>query len=262
VAVSFDLERRGEADSVQNFIEGVFGVRRETHHHKLWYRGHASSSFQLLPSIGRHKEYASRKKEFTSDNERQLLHRFRRRAFPHDPEVRDAGYALFLARHYGLPTRLLDWTANALFALYFCCIEHADHDGHVWAIRQREDADIQDAFCLARQHSEATLLGKSPRPEVKIIHPVYNSTRVVAQDGGFTMHGDPWQPLETCAGLLFEPAALDIERLYRWDVPGNKKGDIVRELSGLGITHRTLFPDLDGIARSLWETEVLWNGRP
>ena len=76
------------------------------------------------------------------------------------------------------------------------------------------------------------------------------------------MHGDPWQPLETCAGLLFEPAALDIERLYRWDVPGNKKGDIVRELSGLGITHRTLFPDLDGIARSLWETEVLWNGRP
>ena len=32
----------------------------------------------------------------------------------------------------------------------------------------------------------------------------------------------------------------------------------LRELSGLGITRRTAFPDLDGVARSLWETQVLW----
>jgi hypothetical protein len=33
---------------------------------------------------------------------------------------------------------------------------------------------------------------------------------------------------------------------------------IIEELSGLGITERTVYPNLDGLAKSLWETEVLW----
>jgi hypothetical protein len=52
---------------------------------------------------------------------------------------------------------------------------------------------------------------------------------------------------------------LDIERLYWWCVLMQNKIPIIRELSGLGITHRTVYPDLDGIAKILWETEVLWS---
>ena len=93
---------------------------------------------------------------------------------------------------------------------------------------------------------------------IKIIHPFYNSPRLLAQDGAFTWHTDPWHPIESFAARSFAPNYLDIERLFRWRVPARSKGPIVQELSGLGITHRSLYPDLDGIARSLWETEVLW----
>jgi hypothetical protein len=43
-----------------------------------------------------------------------------------------------------------------------------------------------------------------------------------------------------------------------WEIPSGAKIEILQQLSKLGITHRTAFPDLDGIARSLWETQVLW----
>jgi hypothetical protein len=95
---------------------------------------------------------------------------------------------------------------------------------------------------------------------VKIVHPVFNSARLIAQEGGFTLHSDPWRSLEDLVEVRFGKRCLDIEHLYRWSVPKIAKPNLLRELSGLGVSHRNMFPELDGIARSLWETEVLWNG--
>lgn len=232
----------------------------------------------LIPTIGRRLSYAGAAIEVSYDVECSLLHRFRRRVYPYIGRVITAGEAIFLARHYGLPTRLLDWTANALFALYFACvseqIEDQNKDGKVWAMLRwpaSEDHDL-DAFVLARLEDEASLFNyvanrnsdELPNDElshaIRIVHPLYNSPRLVAQDGAFTIHSHPRNSIEWCRGKLFRRRNLDIASLYWWRIPSKYKPAIVRELSGLGITHRTLFPDLDGVARSLWETEVLWNG--
>jgi len=96
---------------------------------------------------------------------------------------------------------------------------------------------------------------------VKIVHPFFNSPRLLAQDGAFTIHSNPWKSLESYAsdGTEFAHPDLDIDALYSWLVPTGNKVRLIKELSGLGITHRLLFPDLDGVAKSLWETEVLWS---
>jgi hypothetical protein len=59
-------------------------------------------------------------------------------------------------------------------------------------------------------------------------------------------------------GSHFLEQNLDIEMLYSWSIPAKYEAGIIEGLSGLGITHRIVFPDLDGVAKSLWETEILW----
>ena len=131
-----------------------------------------------------------------------------------------------------------------------------------------EDQDL-DAFKLARCKDEKKLFNylatdggktRDPSDAIRIVYPFYNSPRLLAQDGAFTMHSNPWRSIESYKGKPFKTENLDIEKLYRWRVPAGKKANIIRELSNLGITQRSLFPDLDGVARSLWETEVLWKG--
>jgi len=183
-----------------------------------------------------------------------------------------AGEAIFLARHHGLPTRLLDWTANALFALYFACSADQERAGRVWAMQRRtgtEDQDL-DAFKLAGCKDEAKLFDYlsagtpdpcHPSDAIRIIYPFFNSPRLLAQDGAFTIHSNPWKSIESYKGTPIKVEKLDIEKLYRWRVPAEKKANILKDLSSLDVTKRSLFPDLDGVAESLWETEVLWNAK-
>jgi hypothetical protein len=108
-----------------------------------------------------------------------------------------------MARHFNLPTRLLDWTANALYSLYFACYEHHDNDGKLWAMLRRSDENYDiDAFELALCRTEQELFdyrasGGSPsEPSIKIVHPFYNTARVLAQDGAFTVQSRPTIPNE------------------------------------------------------------------
>ena len=242
----------------------------------MWFRGQSSStSHQLLPTVGRVKSYNGKTITFGPDQERFLLHRFRRRAYPLMGRVLNEWDALFLARHHSLPTRLLDWTRNPLAALYFACVCHQDQDGDVWAIARHEDTGhdldvLRLSLSPRRQDGPLGLYGK-PRPEraggkrthdaVKIVHPFYNSPRIVSQDGAFTLHSRPSRTLDSYAGTLFRNGRLDIARLFRLSVSSHGKRKIVAELDVLGVNKRTLFPDLDGIAQGLWEAETLWHGK-
>jgi hypothetical protein len=279
------IELQRPIETVDGFVSSLLRLRESVDDTKIVYRGQASASDPVRPSIGRPHTYAGKTKFFSPTDEEDLLHRFRRRAHMHFSRVLSPGEALFIARHYGLPTRLLDWTANALYGLYFACgrteqpvynkrnkkAELEEVDGVLWGMRQLPSG--LDPYPLFEMKTEREFFarlhtrkdkgpGHTTNDSVRVIYPVFNSPRIVAQDGLFTLHSNPWRPLESYDGVVFKRGCCDVGALYKWIVPAKCKPTLIAQLSGLGITQRLVYPDMDGIARSLWETDVLWHANP
>jgi hypothetical protein len=110
----------------------------------LWYRGVSESFDCQAPGVYR-KDFTERagKLKIKGDLEAKRL-RLERDMLSN---FRTAGAAFlsnysetemyFWAQHRGMPTRLLDWSANPLAALFFACENHEDKDGFVYAMDSR-----------------------------------------------------------------------------------------------------------------------------
>ena len=103
----------------------------------LVFRGHSDFNYKLVPTVFRHTE------EWRYYDEDKLLKEFVRR----HPESRakhlNTLELLTYAQHYGLPTRLLDWSSNLLVAIYFACKENFEVDGEVIIYRHDHYSELE-----------------------------------------------------------------------------------------------------------------------
>ena len=166
-------------------------------------------------------------------------------------------------QHHGTPTRLLDWTESALVALYFTVNASPKKDGELWAMYPDILNNHTGFFgvALARHrliqfmasehgHKKPETLAKRLKikalPQYPIaLQPPQHFGRMVAQMSTFTIHPGPSKG-KTIPELLTDP-----EHLVRYIVPARAKHQLMHDLVALGITRKTLFPDLDGLSESI-----------
>ena len=165
---------------------------------------------------------------------------------------------LFIMRHYGISTRLLDWTESPLVGTYFTVNEpHYDNkDGVLWALspidlnkqsgRQSADPDNLPSFA-------EDLEIESYKPEiyaddisgdllaVAICAP-RNTQRMQSQSSAFTIHH---------RNNLAINKIGDASHIWRYIIPAQAKPRIKKELELLSIGEFHLFPELDKLNKKI-----------
>jgi hypothetical protein len=233
--------------SIENFIKAVRTDSTSwSPKEPKWFRGEPRSNTPLLPTLYREGPAAS---------ENPLLQMFRSRASGyHDvvPDVERTDQWLFLARHAGLPTRLLDWTEGALIGLHFALQEK---EPVVWMLNPLELNELAGAreFPLTwvdhagrnpafENIAGAWVLDQQGVQLPVAVYPHYIHARLRAQRSCFTVHGKRKRGLDTLV-----PDKI----LKRYAVDPNCRESMLNELRTLGITDSVAFPDLDGLAKEL-----------
>ena len=87
--------------------------------------------------------------------------------------------------------------------------------------------------------------------------PMQMDRRLVAQSGMFAVPGLLDRPLDR----ILDGYATDAPLMQKLLLPPSIRDEAMRTLYRMNITHASLFPDLDGLARSLaFELEMVWSG--
>jgi hypothetical protein len=188
--------------------------------------------------------------------EQQLLKQFKNNSPYLLPSVPNNDWDwLSLAQHFGLPTRLLDWTANPLTALFFAVEpEHWTADRSKCSV---ETSPVVYAFYTGISEIVVTeeMKGDSTVQPFnitapKVFQPSWHSVRVALQAGWHTAH----VIYESKNGHKYVKAfdeEFDINRFRTIKIDPEAVDQIRSELADMGIRHASVYGDLQAVCTSI-----------
>jgi hypothetical protein len=230
---------------------------------KQWaFRGQEKAEWGLTHTLYRQLKNRGIKPESWEEQEERIIRIFSRKAHLFLPAL-PGNFLEWLAlmQHHGAPTRLLDFTWSPYVAAFFA-LDNAtgDEDAAIWAVNNLLVNVHRDPALSTR-----TKMFPSPPPTLEqdpcfihcrksgkrtacILNPFVMNQRLIAQSGTFLVPTVLDTPLDelllechqaTCALLKLQIRTSEVRQEAMWD------------LYQMNINQATLFPGLDGLARSM-----------
>ena len=221
------------------------------------FRGQRDASMPLFSTISRYFMSFAVDPRAWAGQEKRILRIFKRKAIHFldiVPDRDDDFEWLALMQDHGAPTRLLDFTWSPYVAAFFA-LHNTTREGVIWACNPVEIEKMK---------------------QVDLEKPGGFRKYFLSEAGNFVWLGEPYamnRRLIAQSGTFLVPAVLDksIEEILK-DYPSPRETLIkfimqatkvrekgMRELYRMNVTQASLFPDLDGLARSLaYELEFHW----
>ena len=214
--------------------------------HDWLFRGVTDATHGLIPKVGREKSRKTKsvpgsaervRVPYRPEDERAVLTMFKQQARAHLPSPPQGAFEwLAIAQHFGLPTRLLDWTDSLLVAAWFA-VEMGGAkkvDSAIWVTKEIPSVETN--------HSGDPLDFVAPA----VYRPPHINPRISAQ--GSVMMICP-KPTEELALPFVKSIVIDRSAEFT----------IKKRLNACGINRRHLFPDLGGLTDHLtWMYKNDW----
>lgn len=184
-------------------------------------------------------------------HEEGLVDYFRNQRFG-DYRQRDLSALEILAtlQHFGASTRLLDFTENALVALWFACNGDFDRDGVVVAVSGTRDISVPLQGYTAARDNIVEVLRKYP-DQLRSWQPSYLYERMRIQQSLFVLGRVSISAWGSISSHNFDAVINNVRLFHAIGIPAAAKLALRASLKKLfGYHNRSLFPDLQGFARS------------
>jgi hypothetical protein len=222
------------------------------------FRGMDVASWELRTSFQR----LSKKPDAdTSVIEHSLIRSFRKYASAGVFDEKSEWYVLAVAKHNGLPTRVLDWTHSPLVAAHFACGDEAykKDDAAIWCLNKKILREINemtvsqcgiawvyDTRLLERSFADLSALDSSHSrgPLLLLWEPPSLDSRIANQSAILSIMNNSTESQNT---FLHTQSNIHPDLVLRLVIEAKAKSEIRDMLDQNGISERTIFPGLPGL---------------
>ena len=268
-----------------DYIQEIVRLRQERKEIFQWYRGHADISWELVPKVqrgfeGNEEELFRKERYYTND--------FQARASvllsSQKPKTNEYASWLTLMQHYGIPTRLLDWSRSPLIALYFAITDkkNYDKDACIWvltpgrlnALEKLEKATSFDG----KEYENSFIYNMSHNTILTMIFTAFrrwdlsdDPNAITPEDRKFNHRFESLKgkiaacyPTEADSRVYNQLATFTVHNsqkrlidicdettLSQITIPRMVKEQLIYELAVCGITESYIYPDLEHLSKEI-----------
>ncbi len=226
-----------------------------------WYRGVGNASYSLVPTLARRSPTPSPTE--LNKIEKEIGNSFAQRSPPFvHVDFPNKWKMLFYMQHYGIPTRLLDWSESPFVGLYFALTSVArdkkgnpSADAALWLcdpVAWNQTAldyitftgGVLDENCdEIKAYSPAEDVDQRPTIPV-MIYGTHNSPRIVAQRGVFALFGKGTVGMEK----IYVEGKFPAGSLEKIVIKKENVTNLLNSLHRKGVAESTIFPDIFGLS--------------